>query len=337
MKGNPLISIIMPVYGVEKYVAKAIESVIVQNYSNWQLIIVNDGTKDHSRHIAENYERKYSGKIKIIDKENEGVWVARNYGLRFAEGELVHFLDGDDFIDANFYDELVEIMSKSEYDYIITGYSVDIYDIGGRLSREIKCKVPRLQAFTTEYINGNIATCTKMFGYQWNKIYRKDFISRNKLAFNKLWYEDVEFENRVFKASLNFAFVPGCGYHYCDYKRECISRSFPSHLIESLAMRTAIIDDSLGILEVEGTLREETVSKVALLQYKQLLNALIINKIKTKPSHLQAAFDNQVLYRAVSKLRLDRGRWFDRIVGFGIKYKLKYVLIVLYRLKMALM
>ena len=305
MKGNPLISIIMPVYGVEKYVAKAIESVIVQNYSNWQLIIVNDGTKDHSRHIAENYERKYSGKIKIIDKENEGVWVARNYGLQFAEGELVHFLDGDDFIDANFYDELVEIMSKSEYDYIITGYSVDIYDIGGRLSREIKCKVPRLQAFTTEYINGNIATCTKMFGYQ--------------------------------KASLNFAFVPGCGYHYCDYKRECISRSFPSHLIESLAMRTAIIDDSLGILEVEGTLREETVSKVALLQYKQLLNALIINKIKTKPSHLQAAFDNQVLYRAVSKLRLDRGRWFDRIVGFGIKYKLKYVLIVLYRLKMALM
>lgn len=91
MNKKPGISIIMPVYGVEKYLADAIESVLAQSYQDWELLIVNDGSTDNSYTIAKEYELK-DVRITVFNKENGGLSDARNYGLQYAKGEYIHFL-----------------------------------------------------------------------------------------------------------------------------------------------------------------------------------------------------------------------------------------------------
>lgn len=87
---NPLISIVMPAYGVEKFIGEAIESVLSQDYGNWELIVVDDGTKDNSAEIAKFYAVKDS-RVRVVSKSNGGLSDARNYGLNFVSGDYVHF------------------------------------------------------------------------------------------------------------------------------------------------------------------------------------------------------------------------------------------------------
>lgn len=98
MNGNnkePLVSIIMPVYNCEKYLSEAIESVLGQTYSNWELLIIDDGSTDDTSKIVDNYA-EINTKIKVYHRENKGVSQARNFGLEISKGELITFIDGDD-------------------------------------------------------------------------------------------------------------------------------------------------------------------------------------------------------------------------------------------------
>lgn len=94
------ISVVLPVYNCEKYLARAVESVLKQTYENWELIIVNDGSKDSSLEVAELYVSR-DKRIKLIDKKNEGVSVARNKGMELADGDLLMFLDADDWYETD--------------------------------------------------------------------------------------------------------------------------------------------------------------------------------------------------------------------------------------------
>lgn len=104
----PLVSIIMPLYNAEKYVAEAIESVINQTYKNWELIIVNDGSTDNSLVVAKKFE---SEKIKIYSQVNSGASAARNHGLSMAKGEYIQFLDADDLISENKIEEQISMLN----------------------------------------------------------------------------------------------------------------------------------------------------------------------------------------------------------------------------------
>ena len=106
MKEDIKVSIIIPVYGVEKYISQCLESVINQSYENIEIIVVNDGTKDNSMKIVEEY--LLDERIKIINKENGGLASARNRGIEEATGEYIYFLDSDDWIEVNTIEVLVE-------------------------------------------------------------------------------------------------------------------------------------------------------------------------------------------------------------------------------------
>lgn len=103
----PLVSIIMPLYNAEKYVAEAIESVIAQTYTNWELIIVNDGSTDKSLDVAKKFESEI---IKVFSQANKGASAARNYGLKEAKGEYLQFLDADDIISSGKIENQVHIL-----------------------------------------------------------------------------------------------------------------------------------------------------------------------------------------------------------------------------------
>lgn len=117
-KERGLVSIIVPVYNAEDYLHKCIDGVLAQTYTNWELLIIDDGSKDNSRKICENYATK-DNRIIFIHKENSGVSDTRNIGIEHCTGDNICFVDADDWIKPKFLEHL---MDMSEYDYVIAGY-----------------------------------------------------------------------------------------------------------------------------------------------------------------------------------------------------------------------
>ena len=97
----PLISLVVPVYNCEKYVGECIESILSQDYSNIELILVNDGSKDNSKNVIEDYSKK-DKRIKIINQENSGVSSARNNGMKISKGKYIGFIDADDYVEKDY-------------------------------------------------------------------------------------------------------------------------------------------------------------------------------------------------------------------------------------------
>ena len=109
------VSIIVPVYGVEKYIDKCLDSLVKQSLKEIEVIVVNDGTKDNSQKIIDKYVKKYPDKIKSFIKENGGQGSARNYGLEKASGEYIGYVDSDDFIEKDMYKKLYNKAKEKDY------------------------------------------------------------------------------------------------------------------------------------------------------------------------------------------------------------------------------
>lgn len=120
------ISVIVPIFNGEKYLRRCIESILKQTYKNIELILINDGSEDKSLAICEEY-KKNDKRIIIINKENEGVSIARNIGIEKATGELISFVDADDYLEITFLQELFDMMKKYNTEYITCGYN-RVYD-----------------------------------------------------------------------------------------------------------------------------------------------------------------------------------------------------------------
>lgn len=126
---NPLISVIVPVYNAEKYIRKCLDSVTSQSYRNLEIIVINDGSTDSSGAVIDEYVKSES-RIKAIHKDNGGVSSARNRGLEVASGDYVTFVDSDDFIENNTYNEVVEVLRKGEKDFVM--FSMRVVDEQGK-------------------------------------------------------------------------------------------------------------------------------------------------------------------------------------------------------------
>lgn len=198
------VSIIVPVYGVEKYIDKCLDSLVKQSLKEIEIIVVNDGTKDNSQKIIDKYVKKYPDKIKSYIKENGGQGSARNYGLKKAMGEYIGYVDSDDFVEKDMYKKLYNKANENDYDIVVCGnYNV---------SEDYKTK--NIDTFTNDY---NTDLENVFFGKMavWNKIYKRDILIKNKLEFKeKVWYEDLAFTLKTVMNSNTFAFIDEPLYDY---------------------------------------------------------------------------------------------------------------------------
>lgn len=181
------ISIIVPIYNMEKHLSKCINSIINQSYKNIEIILVNDGSKDKSINICNQYSKKYSNII-VIDKNNEGVSVARNVGIEKATGDWIMFLDPDDTIEKN----IVEILLKNvdvDTDIISCSCKVDdgnsitnahFFPSGFSASSSIEKRKLYLQLIDMNYEQNNAVTA---IGVPWGKLYRHSFIKKFNIMF----------------------------------------------------------------------------------------------------------------------------------------------------------
>ena len=202
------ISIIIPVYNVEKYLSRCLESCLNQDVQRdeYEIIIVNDGSSDGSQAIAEQYVAEYTN-IKLINQENRGLSVARNHGFKAALGQYVWFVDSDDWIETNCLLGIYDIMDSEQLDMLQIGYK-EAWDDGAIKESErgffVGCK-SGCEAMKEKYVPAP-AQFT---------VYNRDFLNRFSLEFYPgIYHEDAEFKPRALFFARRFASLNKHVYYY---------------------------------------------------------------------------------------------------------------------------
>ena len=205
-----LFSVIIPVYNVEKYLRECVDSILTQNFSDFELILVDDGSKDSSGAICDEYAQK-DDHVKVIHQENAGQAVARNTGTEIAQGEYIVYLDSDDYIcDTAFLSKLSE-RTKRQTEIILYGYK-KFFESNQTFERDI-CEYPHLLGETSEKAIEMLLKTDMYDGSAWNKTIRRDFLEKHHIRFvpgliseDSDWYLQVVTRATSYD-SVNEAFV----------------------------------------------------------------------------------------------------------------------------------
>lgn len=222
------LSVIIPVYNAEKFLEKCVDSVLNQTLADMEIILVNDGSKDGSGQLCDKLAQKDS-RIKVVHQENQGACTARNNGLKIAEGEFVGFVDSDDYIKENMFEELLQQAQKDDSDVVMCD-AVTVYDnghtepdtisqLGGDTLLQKKDLVPAL--------------LMAMAGAAWRCVYKKALLDKAKIEFPK----GIKFsEDRIFNI-LAFGFANKVSYIkrplYCRYvNSESVVHKFDPNYFE---------------------------------------------------------------------------------------------------------
>ncbi|GAB6168249.1 hypothetical protein JCM1393_07090 [Clostridium carnis] len=207
----PKVSVIIPIYNVEAYIEESLKSVCEQNFNDFEIIIVNDGTKDASMEIIDEILKTYDGAYKIINQNNLGLPAARNAGIREAEGEFICFIDSDDIISKNFLKNQYEYIIENKLDVCFCDFEeTKIENRYGINKKTYKNEVIEIKdllkgALIRKY---KIHCCTLLI--------RRAFLENNSLYFNEeLKYgEDVQFMWRLFPILTQIGHINSKDYKY---------------------------------------------------------------------------------------------------------------------------
>lgn len=221
------ISVVIPVYNVEKYIRQCLESVINQTYKNLEIIVVNDGTKDNSIKIVEEYLK--DKRIKIINKENGGLSSARNKGLESVTGDYIHFLDSDDWIELTLYEKLVENIENEE---IIIFNHAEFDEKTSKIKNKKKIKLRKEFYFEKKgsRILGNIPNGC------WLKLYNSNYLKKNEFYFNEKLrlYEDFLWDIETLNLAEKVKLLDIVGYNYrLNRKDSLVNSKYDSEQIKT--------------------------------------------------------------------------------------------------------
>lgn len=225
---NPLISVIVPIYNVEKYLSKCIDSIINQTYKNLEIILVDDGSPDNCPKICDEYEKKDS-RIKVIHKENGGLSDARNAGMKIAKGEYISFIDSDDFISENFINILYRNLSVSKCD--IAECDIVKFVEDENPVEQLSDKKP-LVVDTEKGLSMLIAE-NEFHQYVTNKLYKSELIKGIYFEKGKL-HEDEFWTYRIFGRARSICKIYDVMYFYFQRQNSIMGVSFNLKRLDSL-------------------------------------------------------------------------------------------------------
>ena len=265
----PKISIIVPVYNVEIYIDKCLKTLTEQTLRDIEIIIVNDGSLDKSEEIIEKYVKENPTKIKYYEKENGGLSSARNYGLEYATGEYIAFLDSDDYVETNMYEEMYNLAKKENADMVECDfiweweYGKKIFDKRREYkTKEEMMKKPRVVA--------------------WNKIYKRKIINKYKIRFPEgLIYEDMEFFYKLLPHLNKISYINKYFVHYTQ--REDSITNKQTQKVEDIFK----ILDSIFDYYIDQNLYNKYKKELKYMSRRILLGSSLKRIIKIKDSHLR--------------------------------------------------
>ena len=324
------VSIIVPIYNVEKYLDRCLERLINQTLKEIEIILVNDKSPDNSLIICNNYAQKDS-RIKVINKEeNEGLGFARNSGLNAATGEFVAFVDSDDYVDYNFYERLyevandVDIVYGSVKDVDATGNVIRVYN--NPLDNDCFCE----KEVNTVLYNmlGKYNKDIYFSAAVWRAIYRRDLIVRNKIQFcseREFISEDYIFHLDIIPKCKKIRIVNSTYYYYCVNNASLTRKYNPQRFTKIKALYNEIIR-KLGSLDL---LSEEAVQRC---NYTFAGNVRVCIKQETQKPLLHALKNIYTICQDALVRKIFSQNYFktnrQKIFDFFVKRKMKTLLLI---------
>lgn len=207
---NPAISLVMPVYNVEKFLNKALTSVENQTFKDFEMIIVDDGSSDKSCEIAEEFCSK-NPNFKLIKQENSGPAAARNTGVSHCKGQYIAFMDSDDYLEKNFLEELYNLAKKTGADIACCNFNMYFPN------KNLKVYMPFNSlpgVYTKSKALRKLILDVSVHYFIWNKLYKKELFLERNIKFDNMYFEDISTSPRLFYFAKTVAFTSKALYNY---------------------------------------------------------------------------------------------------------------------------
>ncbi len=296
---NKKVSIIVPVYNVELYIEDCLNSLLNQTYSNYEIILINDGSTDNSIEICSKYN---DPKIKIFNQNNKGVSIARNVGISLATGQYIMFVDADDMVSEKYIENLIKSIEETNTDMVVCGYTKEKAElVNKKNSQEIKGEIINANTMLENMMENNLQE-----GYLWNKIFKKSIINDNSLEFKEgvnVW-EDLYFVIEYLSKSDKIFAINEKLYYYRTREGSAVNRKETStDLVGKVKILELILKNYNLIINNKNYYGIKRMYVTVLLKYllqikkdnKELIKEKlsIVKKIK---KDIKIGFKNEIKY-----------------------------------------
>ena len=333
---DELISIVVPIYNVENYLKKCVDTLINQTYRNIEIILVDDGSKDNCGKICDEYQEK-DDRIKVVHKKNGGLSDARNAGIKEATGKYIAFLDADDYVDSTMYEKLYNVIKKEKAEIAICGYS--------RISEEnIETKYPlKVEKYKKDrsILYNMIGTLPKdaediNIGMSvWKCLYDLEIIKKNELFFQServYISEDIIFQIEYFEFVNKVGLISDPLYKY-RYNEVSLSKKYRKDRFEK---QKILYLKEKSMLEERNWLDNELknrLDRTFLMKVKACIKSEVVANTESKKKKLEnikEIVNDDLLQKVIKEYPTRETNFKSKIYIFIMKFKLKKLLYRIY-------
>lgn len=317
-KDNLRISVIIPVYNVEKYICKCLDSIVNQTYQNLQVILVDDGTKDASGDICEEYAKKYDI-FEVYHKQNEGLALTRNYGMQYIKGDYFAFVDSDDWLDNNYFEICARYLQKSNADIALVPFVKEY--MGNPVKNDLFTSIGKSHILFDEAgtklilrrlvgeVGSELSHPAKIEDYNtaWGKLFKTSKFRQLRTDEGKR-SEDLVFNVRCFLIANSAEYIGETYYHYNRQNENSIVSNINAELLTQFKalyqeLRKVIQDNNLG-LEYEKALNNRIILNLitVAINYCTMGNLKLSKRLKI----LKEVLSDQLYIDAFKKFDFSR-------------------------------
>lgn len=342
---TPFFSMILPVYNVEKYLNRCVNSILAQDYNDYEIILVDDGSTDSCGHLCDEWTKKDS-RIRTIHKENAGLGYARNTGLYAAQGKYVFFLDSDDYVRPGMLSKVWKVIQTDKSEAVFFGF--ERIDKNGKSVLQLRpCPEKHLYTDKAEIMNQLLPDFLARDPYTgvsrnlrisaWNCCLNRNFLKTNKLRFvseREHISEDIYFYIDMFACLQRVSLIDDIFYCYCQNVGS-LTFSYKKNRYERLKQFYQEVDEKANTLNYNGQvqlrLNESFIASVMGCLKMEVANCKNVG-IRESYQRLKSISSDEYLYQAVKSYPLDKYEKTWKIFAWGItskKYKLLYLILLL--------
>ncbi len=332
---TPFLSVVIPVYKVEKYIRKCMESILFQGYGDYEIILVDDGSPDNCGIICDEYAKMYLDKVFVIHQENSGLSGARNAGLRHSRGQYIFFVDSDDTIETDALKIIAEALKTYDYPDMLVFNSKSVDESGNTMFSRIPSCLEKYRAPVGKLMNIHEEKELLLeYHGAWCRVTKKNVFTKNNILFpQKLWYEDLVSTAMLLSCSSSIGYINDSLYIYLhrqgsimntiNAERMCDDMIAVIKLIVDWFSKKGLFDEFYTQIEYIALYQLMLIqaSKIAVLpdtNIRKRLNKLVDFVIKTFPNYKRNIYLNKRNKKDLFKIFLLDSKCFG-ILRFVLK------------------
>lgn len=278
-----MISVIVPVYNMEQYLERCLESIVRQTYTNIEILLIDDGSKDRSGFICDQWQMRDS-RITVLHKENGGLSDARNVGLEYAKGDYLCFVDSDDYLETDMLERLFDALKQNSAEIAVCNFVYEYAD--GQECQRKEYQINKFMLMTGREFMLFSQEEKGTFGVVvWNKLFRKEIFHNIRFPKGK-FHEDEFVFHRIMYSRDRICCIPLVGYHYLQRQNSITSEGpkFPdcmeaiiercNYMLEQNDKELAVLSER-GLIVSEKIMREQPKSTLNHKLKKQHFNIVV--------------------------------------------------------------